>query len=739
MPAPNRISVSPSSLSLTFNHFNNTFSGDNQVNVNAYYNDGSGPGGAIDSFHVTGDPLFVISDDVWTQFWVTLDNALIPTITGDYTYELTVTGDASGLSKIVTVYLKIINEDQTPPEDFVYKKKYFIDRGSYYVEIQTLVSPASVIVPIEINGTVKMDYQDRKDLHLEPIIASSIQMDLEASIDMSLEDLYSEDERQFKAIISRRISISEDPKPLFIGYIKPDGIFADYVNDRWILSIDAYDGLSTLKNLTFVGENGIKYTGIFNLLNIVKTCLARTGLSLPLNINCDIFYDGYAGNSILEETTTRTDRYYQNSSEPMDCESVLKSILQLFNASLFQMDGEWWIIRPIDVRSPMPFARYIDGIFDSNITFSPLRYIGSHIDGFEPFHCDENQRYTIAASVQAYRIYYEYGGVKSVFRNGELALSGSGLDIEGWNVNNSDGNVERLPSGYGLKSKTLWFGGNYETLLTLSQSIDINEGAVFKLVFSFSNESINSVGLRFHIAIGGKYLKDDGSWNDGWATVFVNNSNGTFSPPYNIYEGKGDATYEVTVKAPVSGQLDLVVYRDRHENGGGYFSIKNITLIGTSDGDVKGRRYTGRRVSKNSTVTKENVKVFNGDSISDLFVGTLYKEDGDTPTSTWYRSTVSLDERNELLYYNAEDNLRISPRPMIVFEGNIYGYLPYLSLISINNFVGKLFQPVKYSYDFSTNILSLSSREFSSELIPVNDFNIDVANDYGNETKVTIV
>lgn len=125
--------------------------------------------------------------------------------------------------------------------------------------------------------------------------------------------------------------------------------------------------------------------------------------------------------------------------------------------------------------------------------------------------------------------------------------------------------------------------------------------------------------------------------------------------------------------------------------------------------------------------------------MSDLFVGTIYKSDADTPTEKWFRHGES-NPPKELLSINAEDNLRLSPRPMIIFEGDVYGYIPFISFIRIDNLNDKKFQPTSYSFDTSTGILSLTSREFSSDYLEEGkDYRVDVKDNYGNETKVTIV
>lgn len=295
------------------------------------------------------------------------------------------------------------------------------------------------------------------------------------------------------------------------------------------------------------------------------------------------------------------DRYYPGNSDSMDCESVIKSILQLFNATLIQHNGEWFIYRSIDLNElGTLFIRYVDGLKGDEYYLNPKITIGSQINNFEIFHCNSNQKKSIAPSVQAFRVTYQYGNANSVFLNSELKLSGSGLNIDGWYVENVDGMVYRNDSGYGLSSKT--FTGNSDPLLiSLNQSIDINEGAVIKLIIRFANENINSVGLRFAIKVGNKFFNiDDGQWQDNGVINFIANYSfeGYYPGGEKKCKGLGDATYELVVKSPVSGNLVLSIYRDRHPLGAGDFKIYSVNVIPNDSGNIKGRDYTAQRIKK---------------------------------------------------------------------------------------------------------------------------------------------
>src|SRR5690606_11696341 len=125
----------------------------------------------------------------------------------------------------------------------------------------------------------------------------------------------------------------------FQGFINPDGIWEDYVYDRWQLSVSATDGLPNLKNISFAPNSEQTYSGMMNLLDIIVICLSKTGLNLPLNTHVKIFYTGFIAQiDILNNVFVRVDAY-KNRDEGMNCEDVLDSILRIFNATIVQMNG----------------------------------------------------------------------------------------------------------------------------------------------------------------------------------------------------------------------------------------------------------------------------------------------------------------------------------------------------------------------------------------------------------------
>lgn len=678
--------------------------------------------------------------EVATQVFesVITPNANTPTIEGVYNYTLYVE-TYTGEKEVFYINLNVPGESEPElPDTIKYLTEYKDLNGTdFRLEIWEKGFKG---LTTNVRGTANLKYQSKKDL-FEPIIASSLTIYYEATPTLSMNDLYSEEEQTFKVIFKR------NGNPIFIGFIKPDGIFEDWVSNRWILDIDAIDGLSTLKNLSFVTDNGNFYIGRMSILDVMKNCLHRTGLDLPINVCVDLDYEGkpLENYTILEDVFVSTERYYQDSKNVMDCESVLKSLLQIFNATVIQQDGEWWIFRSIDIKETTFFTRYVDGIYSNQRFYNPSQTIGSHINEFSIIHCNENQKKSIDASVQAHRIYYKYGNASNILKNGNLTFDGTGLNLDGWTVNQVGNEVQRLGVS-GLVSESVNYGDDVD-LINLNQDIDIAGGDVMVFTVDYSNDSFNTGGLMFSIGVGGQWFNlKENKWQ-GYAEMnLVLNTEMKVerfapAPDRYYYYGRGNAQYQLTIQAPADGKLHIKIWRDQAPSGaygghlGGKFSLFGISVVPESNSNKKGVYYTGQRTSRISSVTKDNVTVYNGDSNSSLYVGTLYKSDQTTGTEKWKR--VGRDESLELLEINAEDNLRISPRPMIVFEGDIFGYISYLSLISINNINGK-FLPIDYTFKTAENIIQLRLKEFSSDYLDAGTFKVEREDDFGNETKVTI-
>lgn len=762
-----KIEISKPFLSLNYDIENDVLTGDNVFQVNLIdLGDEISDNNEItiehDSDLIVSPSTFTIEFGIPQSVSVRIANGVeIPE--GDFNFTLKISNEyAVEENAIASIVAKSVN-DEPETEIYVYKLKYFLQRQNWRLNIYENVLETITLVPIEINGTCEMSRQERKDF-FEPIIATTLEMNLEASLEMDLSDLYFEDERHFKVEVLRNDEVE------FLGFILPDGIWKSFVADKWMLKIKASDGLSSLKNTSFAQDiasidgNPLTFFGRMTAFQIINICLNKSGLKLPININCQVVYYEWVGYNILSSIYLSVERYFQNDSEPMDCDAVMRSILQVFNCTLVQEKGEWQVYRSIDLAPKMLWSKFTDGIYDQNIVKEFGARLGSEINDVEIFHCNANLMESISPSVQAYQISYQFGGAKNILANGGLLLEGTGLNIPGWDIHTTpDGLVDRgvrLGYNYGVRSAVRALNP-LPYLLTLNQSLTVTQGAGMSLSIKYRNDGQNSLYLNFAFGVSNGsttywFNLSNGTWQTTGLVNRVDNYHQQIVGGNAINYGNGDAVFNLDVIAPIAGDIVIQIFRNGH-GPGGLFGVHGISLS-ASDKNIKSKDYTGRRRKKISTAVKSNVTVFNGDSGSDLFVGTIFKSDSDTPTSIWNRYYMTeqgggwvkndYPETKEILEINAEDNLKISPRPMTIFEGDFKGYIPYVNYFNIDTFmkeengfvVPKKFQFTKWSYSFDKDITKMNAKEYDDNYFFGDDqFKVTIKENFGNESSVKLI
>lgn len=585
----------------------------------------------------------------------------------------------------------------------------------------------------QINGYGVLKYGTAKDL-LDPIRGNGLDLNLEADLSLTLEDLYTEEENVFSVLFFR------GNKLLFDGFLKPDGIYQSFVSERWMLSLTCVDGLGILKDLAFVQPNGFPFTGRMSAIDVVFNCLKRTNLNLPINTSVNIYYEGLSPTDLLDplnETYLSVDRFKKGDNDTlMNCQEVLSSVLNLFNANICQIDGEWYIYKSNELlRNPLvKFRHYLknsnafDRINTKNFAFT----LGSHINNRYPHHAGGNQQIEIKGSISSVRLNYKYGFAKSLVTNPNL--NHEGTVYSSWDLYNENLFVYDPLKTQGLMTKTKLGGFTDPPLYTLAISnpisLNLNDTIAINLRSNIFNSPYGGI-TEFQVTntngSGGiDYLKQDGSWT-------ATDTRLRFAV---------DPILNVTVKAnPLrhSGTIKIACFEAFQPNASTLGGIYEITFAdvqntsSTASTGASGESHTVQRQNRPSSIAAESIEIFNGDSPSLLYEGAIYKNDSITPTSKWFRRGFS--ESKPILQIAGEDILRISQSAAKMFSGDAYGLVPYLSVITIDGLTG-VFMPIEWSYNTKSNIVSLKLLEgFTGEL---NDIKYNLILDYGNTVKPTI-
>lgn len=608
------------------------------------------------------------------------------------------------------------------------KLKYFIEwKDSECVDyLVRIYQKGYTGTETQVFGYGVLKYGTAKD-NLDPIRGNGLDLNLEATNDLTLEDLYTEEENQFTIKMYRQNEL------LFDGFLKPDGVYQSFVYDRWVLNLTCVDGLGILKDLAFVQPNGFNWTGKMKAIDIIYNCLVRTNLSMNINTSVNIYYDGLTPSDTLDPLAKiylSVDRFVKNDKDTiMDCQDVLKTILNLFNANICQINGEWYIYRENEIydNPNIKFRKYSKtnnaylGLNSKNLGFN----LGSQIDNYYPHHCGANQQIQIKGSVTTTRINYKYGFLKGLMPNKNLLRDSynvyAGYTIESANISNL-----AFPSNdaYGIFLKKQ-SGVSYALLLTSAGiPLLINNTFDFKITLTNTNDSFAE--YIFSVNVGNYYLTNSGDWVSSPSSIV-----------YLTFQcNNGTQFFSVTSKAmPTGGNVIVKVYSIQFGDINKIYEIESIDIVNTTstNSGALGEFHTVQRQNRPSSISTETLEIYNGDSPSLIYEGAIYKENQTDRTSYWFRRQKS--ESKPILQIAGEDILRMSQRPAKIFSGDVYGFLPYLSIISINNVSGK-FMPIEWSFDAKTNITSVKLLEaFNDEL---NDIDYKYTLDYGSTVKPTI-
>jgi hypothetical protein len=618
--------------------------------------------------------------------------------------------------------------------------KYFIVYEDYLLNIYL---KGYLGFKTEIFGEIQIKKGSVQSI-LEPIRGTGLNLSLESSASLSFDEFGLAEEGDYV------VKLTKSGQTVFNGFIKPDGIQQSYVADLWFVNIECVDGLGTLKDLSFVKSNGLQFTGKTSIYDIIKGCVDRTGLTMTINSSIDVHYLDYTGENILKDTYLNPSRYFKKDNDTiMDCDAVLTSVLNLFSAVITQQDGQWWILRPNDLKLGKANSfvnNNDDSIFNKN--FNTI--LGSQINGFYPHHCGGSQQIETKGAVSAYRLNYEYGFLEGVFDNADLVHDNL-LNYEGWTkfipqspfFNNILVNDPLDSQGVLMNSLPVSPSVNNKVNVLTSDSVNVTQGTVLKFTSRMSSNSymqvfsfkiITSDGYYYNLNNFGEtkwYKKSEyPELFDPFLAITLGNINNPSGSSGNLDVTlepiKNDCTVQVIICATtrvLSGEPSLTEVS--------YVNISDITT--QTEGKV-GEFHTVSRKYPPSSITKENQTVFNGDSDKAL-IGTLYKSDKETPTALWTRTNKN--EQKPLLRISAEDDLRIQRNAIKVFSGDIYGQIPYLSIVSIDGIQG-LFMFTEYSYSLKTKQISAKLIQFYSD--ELGDIQYLFSYDYGNNTiKPTII
>ena len=593
-----------------------------------------------------------------------------------------------------------------------------------------------------VQGAATLSYPTTKTMDV--LRGSTLKMELEASNDTSYYSFLVETvgDAKLPVILYRNGNIH------WSGFIKPDGIVESFVNDYWILNVQAIDGLGYLENTSFIKDNGDSYSGPMKELDILARCLNLTGQEINFRLyDFNIYFTQFENiapvisQTPITDTYINTDRFKQtdNEASPFNAKEVLESLLKKYGAYVTQQDGVWNVVRLIDYFSKSITMQYFEfdfnGVYTGN-TDSPDRVftLGSQINNFYPHHANANQQKYYKTSLGAYKVLYKYGFVESVMLNSNLIFNNADGDIDNWRTLSPYGGpnyIEYNSTRDGFQA--LFKTQKDENWLCLesvqSQKVKAFDILTIEVETVFEVRVLGTTEHRAFIQLIGddgiNYFLNDESpakWGTDQTAVRF------FSQSVIGENLEGTQNFKVDCQdCPVGGVLKVQFLLPSYNgfSAGGFtkinkFSIKakQLNVEGESFTAIRSQDEPNRRKRSSAAVVEKNEDIFVGDNQNDIYNGSIEDAQGKN-TIYWSKKipngVIDIQKRFPLLNWLVRDRLQISSGNSLTFSGGVYGYLPYLSVILIDNIGVPIQDPVKlhrflttkYNYDLSRNIISI--------------------------------
>lgn len=545
------------------------------------------------------------------------------------------------------------------------------------------------------DNPVEYDSPDVDDPY-ESMRGGSLNVRFMATLDTPEDTLYAEDEKFYYVEFKIAGSLQ------FKGYAIPDGVLQPFVLNEWETSFQVIDGLSMLENYEYLQGIGSAASGKYLLKDIVCACLnPLTFPSDSVYIAADIEYLGAPDeDDTFDWIRVSNERYLQADQEtPMDCKAVLKSILEPFGLIIVQHLGHWYVFSPggdmLQGSTGINFYRYTvnGGLFIEAISINPQKILAPQWAETKDFyHVNANQELPTARAVKLARMRYELGAVANTLANPTFLIGLGGTEPDNWTVEADLIDFTFLDPG--LVIRHVEASGRNPVIASDPVAVTAVNGGI-TLTMHVLGSSGNQ--FPFYVVYG---IQVGANWYNGTTGQWEGVSHLNKTP----IDSNARRTIELkTTPPPADGNMQIRLYEPEIINSAFDADIQlifsKVTAAQTLDTGLRAWIY--RYENQGNILEIPDAKtVFNGDGDAAL-LGTLYENDGVTPTeginlgNHWVGSPVinnplfpSLFDLLDVVAVRIGHSLR---KRQYVYEGDVFGIIPYFSAVEIEGIPEKFF------------------------------------------------
>jgi hypothetical protein len=217
---------------------------------------------------------------------------------------------------------------------------------------------SGTVFPLICDGEpMTIEWKADDDIY-EPLIGSSATLNLKVTNDVTYDNFYLYDEREYKLILYFQESVGVW-SVYWSGFITNDVYQEAIITPPYDIQITAIDGLGQLKGFnTWLPDTLTEAKNTF-LWDFIYQNLGQLGLDFDIWISNDI-RTGISANwsNIYADLLIKTNAYITKDNDILDAKKVLRSILIATNVKIFQSYGRWYIVNS----SSYGDQRIIEGI-----------------------------------------------------------------------------------------------------------------------------------------------------------------------------------------------------------------------------------------------------------------------------------------------------------------------------------------------------------------------------------------
>lgn len=503
--------------------------------------------------------------------------------------------------------------------------------------------------------------------------------------------------------------------------------------------------------------------GYIPLIDVLKLCLKSTLLDIGLKSYVTIFPEGTANESTWDAAFIDAQTLKSDENNWMNCYDILEQLMQRFNASLFQADAIWHIVRWDEMYRYTTLegaTMYGTGYNNDFVSYGTITSVAN----FPFMNVNDMETGVIKSIVRPYQYVQEtfnYVQPTDILKNPNLQELGNFIreyedanndlikeyELPYWTETGADAFIriayynDITQKNFGEeKYRVIVVTGSTANFYNCVQSNEIylSQGDSFNYIFDWASGVSNSGAFRRHVYLeflGGPipqpvlYLDRYGQWN----SVFDYDNLLFFSMPSGDNEQDWH-TWDITsAPVPYDGILKVYLFEGNDSMGTNEFYFRNFNFnikhYYAGSNNVIGQSHTDSQVV---AIKNNNSKDIAFDNSPSWYIkGTFYLSSStinlrDRTTSWGYPLFVIIPLPDRFAYSNlgkatTQESLFTRYKPRAKYEGNLlyvkqgsgpYKFVNPMSVFKNFNTPNLLrFVPGKITIDYKNSSSDLTLNE----------------------------